>query len=65
MDIRKKSLKEILLSPLPGYLVLNMGMPASKAKPYIFSNKGLTFTKMSAKVANKYSRLVTGQGGKV
>lgn len=54
MDIRKKSLKEILLSPLPGYLVLNMGMPVSKAKPYICSNKGLTFTKMSAKVANKY-----------
>lgn len=31
-----------------------MGMPVSKAKSYIFSNKGLTFTKMSAKVANKY-----------
>lgn len=41
-----------------------MGMPVSKAKPYIFSNKGLTFTKMSAKVANKYSRLVPGLGGK-
>lgn len=53
MDIRKKS-EGNLLSPLPGYLVLNRGMPISKAKPYIFSNKGLTFTKMSAKVANKY-----------
>lgn len=31
-----------------------MGMPISKAKPYISSNKGLTFVKMSAKVANKY-----------
>jgi hypothetical protein len=47
-------MKGILLSPLPGYLVLNMGMPVFKANTFIFSDKALTFPKMSVEVANKY-----------
>lgn len=54
MDIRKKSEGNSIIKPTAWLPVLNRGMPISKAKPYIFSNKGLTSTKMSAKVANKY-----------